>query len=32
MTGDKELTIPKGAIADFKTAYFDYFSTGTNLS
>ena len=32
MTGDKELTIPKGAIADFKTAYFDYFSTHTNLS
>ena len=32
MTGDKELTIPKGAIADFKTAYFDYFSTQTNLS
>ena len=32
MTGNKELTIPKGAIADFKTAYFDYFSTHTNLS
>ena len=32
MTGGKELTIPKGAISDFKTAYFDYFSAETNLS
>lgn len=32
MTGDKELTIPKGAIADFKKAYFDYFSATPNLS
>ena len=32
MTGDKELTIPKGTIADFKTAYFDYFSNHTNFS
>ena len=32
MTGGTELTVPKGALADFKTAYFDYFSTQTNLS
>ena len=32
MTGDKELTIPKSAIADFKTAYFDYFSANPNIS
>ena len=32
MTGDKELNIPKGAVADFKTAYFNYFSTEPSLS
>ena len=32
MTGDKELSIPKGAVADFKKAYFDYFSANPNLS
>ena len=31
VTGDKELNIPKGAAADFKKAYFDYFSSGPNL-
>ena len=32
MTGDKELNIPKSAVADFKKAYFDYFSANTDLS
>ena len=32
MTDGKELTVPKGAVADFKTAYFDYFSAEANLS
>ena len=32
MTGDKSLNIPKGAISDFKKAYFDYFSANPNLS
>ena len=32
MTGDKELNIPKGAMADFKRAYFDYFSANPNIS
>ena len=32
MTGNKELNIPKGAMADFKRAYFDYFSANPNLS
>ena len=31
MTGDKELSIPKGAVADFKRAYFDYFSANPNI-
>ena len=30
MTGNKELSIPKGAIADFKKAYFDYFSANSD--
>ena len=30
MSGGSELIIPKGAISDFKKAYFDYFSAGTN--
>lgn len=32
MTGNKELTIPKGAMSDFKKAYFDYFSSNPNFS
>lgn len=32
MTGDKELSIPKGAMSDFKRAYFDYFSANPNFS
>ena len=32
MTGEKALSIPKGAMADFKKAYCDYFSANPNLS
>ena len=32
MTGDKELSIPKGTMADFKKAYFDYFSANPQFS
>ena len=32
MTGNKTLNIPKGIMADFKKAYFDYFSANPNLS
>lgn len=32
MTDGTEMTIPKGAIADFKSAYFNYFSTESSLS
>ena len=32
MTGGCELTIPKGMLASFKKAYFDYFSVGSTVS
>ena len=32
MTGNKELSIPKGVMAEFKKAYFDYFSANPNFS